>query len=354
MADRINSTNGQTVVFGAGQLNRVGQELAAFGFQRAVILSTPHQAHMAENLANKIGNLSVGTFNDATMHTPVDVTLAALRKIEMLKADCIVAIGGGSTIGLGKAISLRTGLPQIAIPTTYAGSETTPILGQTEGGRKTTLTNDKVLPKAILYDPELVATLPIAMTVTSALNAMAHAAEALYAQNRSRESDVLALQGLRSFSLALPNVLENPSDLEAREETQRGAWACGTVLGSVGMALHHKLCHTLGGSFNLPHAETHAVILPHAIAYNSSAASAELAPISELLGGATPGTSLWNFAKRMNAPTALRDLGMLEVDIGLAVEVALSNPYWNPRAITEDGLRKLLTNAWAGTAPQVN
>ena len=273
------------------------------------------------------------------------------RHVQEINADCIVAIGGGSTTGLGKAIAYRTDLPQIVIPTTYAGSEATPILGQTEDGVKTTLTDRKVLPEVILYDPELVATLPVGMTVTSALNAMAHAAEALYARDKSEDSSQLAVDGLTSFVKSLPKVMLDPEDLAAREETQRGAWACGAVLGRVGMALHHKLCHTLGGSFELPHAETHAIILPHAIHYNAQAVPGLLAPVTDLLDGSSPGMALWQFAKSMGAPLALRDLGLQAQDLDRVAEIATRNPYWNPREVTANGIRALLEKAWTGEAP---
>lgn len=351
MALSTTSINGQKVRFGVGLRDDVCAELSALGSDKALILSTPQQVDMAMELATTVGDRAAGVFTRATMHTPVDVTEEAVDHANSVQADSIVSIGGGSTIGLGKAIALRTGLPQIAIPTTYAGSEATPILGQTEDGVKTTLTDVKVLPSVILYDPELVASLPQAMTVTSALNAMAHAAEALYAKDRSEQTTELAINGLKAIGEGLPKVVENPSDLKAREVTQHGAWACGTVLGLVGMALHHKLCHTLGGSFNLPHAETHAIVLPHAIAYNAMGVPELLTPISEVLDGAEPGQALWDFAKNMDAPLALKDLGLSEADLDRASEIALMNPYWNPQPVTADGLRALLQNAWAGNAP---
>ena len=300
----------QRVLFGVGSRNTVADEVRRLGCSRALILSTPPQSSSALDLAAALNDMSAGVFSRAAMHTPVEVTEDALRHVQEINADCIVAIGGGSTTGLGKAIAYRTDLPQIVIPTTYAGSEATPILGQTEDGVKTTLTDRKVLPEVILYDPELVATLPVGMTVTSALNAMAHAAEALYARDKSEDSSQLAIDGLTSFVKSLPKVMLDPEDLAAREETQRGAWACGAVLGRVGMALHHKLCHTLGGSFELPHAETHAIILPHAIHYNAQAVPGLLAPVTDLLDGSSPGMALWQFAKSMGAPLALRDLGL--------------------------------------------
>ncbi|MEM9500163.1 MAG: maleylacetate reductase [Pseudomonadota bacterium] len=351
MKDSQTTFSEQVVHFGPGIRRQGGRALEKLAAERAIVLSTPNQVDIAMELAADLGARAAGVFTKATMHTPVGVTDEALAHARSIQADSVVAVGGGSTIGLGKALALRTDMAQVVIPTTYAGSEATPILGQTENGVKTTLTDAKVLPEVILYDPELVATLPLNMTVTSSLNAMAHAAEALYAQDRMEQSTALAIEGLNAFVSGLPAVTANLSDLAAREATQRGAWACGTVLGQVGMALHHKLCHTLGGTFDLPHAETHAVILPHAIHYNAAAVPDLLAPVSDLLGGEAPGLALWEFAKRMGAPTALREFGMPEDGITRAIEIALQKPYWNPRAITAEGLEALLKDAWAGNAP---
>lgn len=342
------SLNGQRVRFDVGVRHRVGEELDRLGAGAALVLSTPQQTASAEEVSAALGNKTKGVFAEATMHTPVDVTERAVEHLRISDADCLVSIGGGSTIGLGKAMSLRTGLPHITIPTTYAGSEATPILGQTEDGVKTTKSDAKILPAVILYDPELVATLPVNMTVTSALNAIAHSVEALYAQDRTPETTALALEGISAFATGLPEVIKAPGDLKARADTLRGAWACGTVLGMVGMALHHKLCHTLGGSLNLPHAETHAIILPHATSYNEVAVPDLLAPLVEIFDGDTPGQALWSFAKRMGAPLSLRDLGVTDSDIDKVVDIALRNPYWNPRDVTEEGLISILDAALLG------
>lgn len=341
------------VRFAPGIRSTIAAEVARLGATRALILSTPGQSAMAAEIAAALGAATAGVFSKAAMHTPVAVTDEALDYLHACAADCLVAIGGGSTTGLGKALACRTDLPQIVIPTTYAGSEATPILGQTEDGVKTTLRDPKVLPEVILYDAELVATLPIALTVTSGLNAMAHAAEALYASNRTAASDELAVQGLAAFVTGLPQLLRDPADLRAREDTLRGAWACGTVLGQVEMGLHHKLCHTLGGSFDLPHAETHAIILPHAIAYNSRSAARLLAPICDLLGGSNSGLALYTFARSLGAPLALRDLGLEESDLDRAALLATARPYPNPHPVTAPDIRALLQMAWAGGAPVV-
>lgn len=339
------------VRFAPGVRRCVGEEIARLGCSRALVLSTPPQADTALEMAQEIGDAAVGVFTKAAMHTPVAITAEAVQHARDVRADCVVAIGGGSTTGLGKAIALRIDLPQIVIPTTYAGSEATAILGQTENGEKTTITDPKVRPEVILYDAELVRSLPVAMTVTSALNAMAHAAEGLYAQNRNPVSTLLAIEGLEAFAAALPEVVKSPADLAARGKTLYGAWLCGTVLGQVGMALHHKLCHTLGGSFDLPHAETHAIVLPHAIAFNARAVGRELEPISRIFGNNRPGAALREFAARMGAPLALKEIGLKQSDLARAADLAAAKPYWNPQPVRRDEILKLLEAAWAGDEP---
>lgn len=336
------------VRFGPGVRRDTRAEIERLGCARAAILSTPGKAAMAEALAADIGALAAGIVPLAEMHTPVPVTEAALREVKRIGADCLVAIGGGSTVGLGKALALRTGLPQIVLPTTYAGSEATPVLGQTESGRKTTMTDPRVQPQVILYDAELGRSLPVPITVASALNAMAHALEGLYARDRNPVSTLFAVEGLRAFRAALPAVREDPGDLEARGETLYGAWLCGPVLGQVGMALHHKLCHVLGGSFGLPHAETHAVMLPHTIAFNARAAGALLDPVRNLFGEDDVGSALATFADMVGAPRALRDLGMKEDDLDRAADLVMEASYWNPRPLVRDEILTLLKAAWTG------
>lgn len=340
------------IVFGAGKRAETGDWVDRLGCQKALVLSTPHQENDAAALAEQLGSLSVGVFSKAAMHTPVDVTEEAMKVVRQTGADCVVALGGGSTTGLGKAIAYRTDLPQIVVPTTYAGSEVTPILGQTEGGRKTTVRGDSILPEVVIYDPDLTMGLPLAMTITSGLNAMAHAAEALYAQDRNPVSSLMAAEGLGAFQAALPALVENPSDTGARADALYGAWLCGTVLGTVGMALHHKICHTLGGSFDTPHAETHAIMLPHTVGFNSDAVAGQLKPVADLFG-ATPGVGLFDFSGKIGAPRALKDLGLTEADLDRAAEIATENPYWNPRPIDRDSIRNLLQDAWEGTRPAV-
>jgi maleylacetate reductase len=339
------------IVFGAGVRGQLADAIDRLGCRRAFILSTPQQAGEAEMLAASLGGRAAGVFARATMHTPVDVTEAAVAAARAAGADCTVAVGGGSTTGLGKAIAWRTDLPQIVIPTTYAGSEVTDILGQTADGVKTTLRDPKILPEVVLYDPEVTVGLPVGLSITSALNAMAHAAEGLYAEDRNPITTLMATEGLAALHDALPGIVANPRDIAARSHALYGAWLCGTVLGSVSMALHHKLCHTLGGSFDLPHAETHAVLLPHTVGFNAVAVPHLLAPVTRIFG-APPGAALYDFAVSIGAPTALRDLGLKEADLDRAAAIAVAKPYPNPRPFDTAAIRTLLGAAWAGDRPE--
>lgn len=339
------------VRLGPGARHAAAEEAARLGLERVLVVSTPGRSAAADALAGTLGDRCAGVFAGAAMHTPVEVTAEAMAVVADRRIDGVVALGGGSAVGLGKAIAYRTDMPQIVIPTTYSGSEATAVVGQTEDGVKTTVKHPSILPEVILYDPELVASLPPRLTAVSGLNAMAHAVEALYARDANPLSTMMAAEGIRRFAAGLPLVMAAPEDLSARGETLYAAWLCGAVLGQVGMSLHHKLCHTLGGSFGLPHAETHAIVLPHAAAYNAAAAGAALGPVTEILGGGAPGRALRDFAASVGAPVALRDLGLAEDDLDRAAEIATRNPYWNPAPVDRAGIRALLARAWAGETP---
>ncbi|MEM8787630.1 MAG: maleylacetate reductase [Pseudomonadota bacterium] len=340
------------IVFGRGSSARASEAIEALNCKRALVLSTDAQKDSADKLACSLGRKCLGVYAKAAMHTPVEVTAAAMEVVETQRVDCLVSYGGGSTTGLGKAIAYRTDLPHIAIPTTYAGSEVTPILGQTENGRKTTLRSDRVLPEMVLYDPDLTFSLPLSMSVTSGINAIAHGVEALYARDRNPISTMMAAEGIRALCAALPDLVRRSNDPEARDRALYGAWLCGAVLGQVGMALHHKLCHALGGLFDLPHAETHAVILPHATAFNAAEVPDLLRPVAAAVGADRPGRGLYDLATRLGAPVSPRDLGMPKAGIDRAAEQALANPYWNPRPFQREDIAALLRAAYFGEPAQ--
>ncbi|MFO8044688.1 MAG: maleylacetate reductase [Halomonas sp.] len=339
------------VVFGQGTLSGLAAEVEQLGCRRALVLATPQQQEQARKVLAQLGERGVGLYAEAAMHTPVEVTEHAMRVVEELGVDCTVAIGGGSTIGLGKAIALRTGLPQVVIPTTYAGSEMTPILGETRDGIKTTQRTLEVLPETVIYDVDLTLSLPAGMSGTSGINAIAHAVEALYARDRNPVISLMAEEGIAALARSLPVITADPGNVKARSDALYGAWLCGSCLGAVGMSLHHKLCHTLGGSFDLPHAETHTIVLPHAVAYNAPAAPEAMTRIARALGCEDPAAGLFDLARAVGAPTALEEIGLRQEDVERAVEIATRNPYWNPREVEAEGIHRLLSHALVGQRP---
>jgi maleylacetate reductase len=345
------TTQASRVVFGAGSMKLIQQEVETLGARRALILCTPEQKAQAEVVSSLLGPSSAGVFDGAQMHVPVENARRAREHAKEVGADCAVAVGGGSTIGLGKAIALESSLPIIAIPTTYAGSEMSPIYGITENGLKKTGRDARVIPKTVLYDPELTIGLPVALSIVSGLNAIAHAAEGLYAKDGNPVMSLMAEEGIRALANGLRGVKKNSKDKAARSECLYGAWLCGMVLGNVGMALHHKLCHTFGGTFNLPHAETHAIVLPHALAYNSSVVDEAMERIARALNVKSAPDGLYDLNEELGVPRGLREIGLGEGDLDYACEVALSNPYWNPRPIEAGPLRALLQRAWEGCRP---
>jgi maleylacetate reductase len=340
------------VVFGAGSLADLPDEVDRLGLERVLVLCSPDQEATGRRVAAALGTQAAGVLAEARMHVPVEVAHRAREVAAEQGADGCVAVGGGSAIGLGKAIALEHELPIIAVPTTYAGSEMTPVWGLTEGGRKRTGRDNRVLPKSVLYDPEMTLTLPVQMSATSGMNAIAHAVEGLYAPDATPIVSLMAEEGTRAMATALPGVVADGADLGARSGAQYGAWLCGAVLAATTMSLHHKLCHTLGGTLDLPHAQTHTVVLPYALAYNQPAAPAAVAAISRALGGVEdPARALWELAGRLGAPRSLAELGMEDEDIPRIAELAVADPYANPRPVTRDGVEALLRAAWAGEAP---
>ncbi|WP_322087565.1 maleylacetate reductase [Burkholderia sp. BCC1999] len=342
------------VVFEWGALDRLPDELSTLGASRALILSTPEQRHLADRVKAVLGERAAGVCAQAVMHVPLEVAHAAREMAAELGADCCIAIGGGSTIGLGKAIALESSLPILAVPTTYAGSEMTPIYGLTEGRLKRTGRDVRVLPRTVLYDPSLTLSLPPGISAASGVNAMAHAVEALYAEDANPVISLMAEESIRALGEALPVVVRDPEDRTMRSRALYGAWLAGTCLGAVGMALHHKLCHTLGGTFNLPHAQTHAAMLPHTAHYNHAAAPDALRRVALALGGndaADAGPLLFRLNEQLGIAPALADIGMPEAGLDEAADLACKNPYANPRPIERAAIRALLQDAWEGRAP---
>lgn len=339
------------VIFGSGTSSQIPYEIERLGHRRVLVLSTQGQADQAKAVTASLGDRAGGLFSEAEMHTPIATTERAVEVLESVKATAVISLGGGSTIGLGKAIAVRTGVDQVVIPTSYAGSEMTDILGETRNGIKTTRRSPDIRPETVIYDVDLTLSLPVQMSATSAMNAVAHAMEALYAPDRNPVIELLCKEALVAFRDSIPALLGDPRNLPARTKALFAAWCCSTALGHVSMALHHKLAHVLGGAFEAPHAETHAILLPYTAAYNEVEVSGLLKPLCEIFGGETASAGIWDFARTIGAPQSLRDIGVAQIDLDRAAEIAVKNPYYNPRPIDRMSIRALLQAAWEGARP---
>jgi alcohol dehydrogenase class IV len=339
------------VVFREGALADLPAEAEKLG-SRFLIISTLGRRGLADRAAELLGDRAAGLFDQATMHVPMETAEAARGEAKRLEADACLAIGGGSTVGLAKAVALDREIPILAVPTTYSGSETTSTWGLTEGGTKRTGKDAKVLPRTILYDPALTLGLPRDVSAPSGMNAMAHCVEAMYAPGAGPLTSLMAEDGIRALARALPAIADNPEDRNARHDALYGAWLAGMVMEAAGNALHHKLCHILGGAFNLPHAETHTIILPHATAYNAAAVPEVMQRIAAALGADDAATGLFALNRRIGTLTALKDVGMPEDGIDRAVDGAVNAGFWNPAPLEPQVLRRLLTNAYEGRPPE--
>jgi maleylacetate reductase len=345
------------VVFGAGSLDDVAREGAALG-ARVLLIAGRHEDAaadvVAEQLRSQRGAECVGRLRKVTQHVPVQVAADAVAQTRELGAEVIIAVGGGSATGLAKAVALETGLPMLAVPTTYAGSEMTPIWGLTDGQGKTTGRDARVLPRTVVYDPYLTCSLSAEVTSASGMNALAHAVEALYAPDATAALLSVAEEAMTALVMALPRVVAQPKDLDARSQALYGAWLAGWALGSTTMGLHHKLAHVLGGTYRLPHAGVHSALLPQVVAYNASAAGSGLARAARALGvdgAADVGAALFDLAAEVAAPTALAPLGMEAAAIEQVAATVAAGQVTNPRPVTESDLIRVLEGAYRGTRP---
>jgi maleylacetate reductase len=336
------------VVFGAGSVADLATEARALGLTRVLIVSGARQAQLADEVSRDLGPLSVGVHAEAVMHVPVEAAAAAIGVARSSAADGVAAIGGGSTVGLAKSIARELGIPIIAVPTSFAGSEMTSVWGETADGEKITGRDAKVLPASVLYDPALVLSLPVHLAVTSGFNAIAHAVEGLYAPDVSPVISLMAVEGIRAFVDALPRIAADPENPEPRSDALYGAWLCGSVLGATTMGLHHKLCHVLGGTFGLPHSETHTVLLPYVLAFNAPAIPAVVETLRAATGFADPAAGLRQLAFDLGAPPNLWGLGLREGDIPRAVALAAASSYSNPRQATTKDVHDILLAAITG------
>ncbi len=339
------------IIFGAGALQRLPEELDRRNLGRVLVLSTPEQRHHADAVATLIGPRSVGIFDQAVMHVPTTTVAAAHELAQSLEADCTVSIGGGSTTGLGKVLALKYDLANVAIPTTYAGSEMTNIWGMTEDGKKTTGRDNKVVPRFSIYDPELTLDLPAAISGPSGINAMAQAVVNVTASEPNPIISALASDAIRALAGSLATVVTEPHNLEARTQALYGACLAGAALGTGVTSLHHRLCHTLGGSFNTPHADTHAILLAYSVAYNSAAVPEGTRRVAEAMGVADAAQGIYDLVRQVSQKTNLQHIGLTAADLDEAAAIATATPCSNPAEVTRTSVRELLEHAYQGVRP---
>lgn len=341
----VHETSPSRVLLGAGARHAVPEELTRLGADRVLVVATRSAGTTADELVAALGQRAAARFDGAVVHTPVEVTEQALSAVADAEADAVVTIGGGSAVGLGKALVARTGLPHLTMPTTYAGSEVTPVLGETKDGVKQTRRDPALLPGTVVYDVDLTLTMPVGLTLTSAVNALAHAVEALWAATSTPVSDALATESARLLLGALPPVLDDPTSPAGREALQRGAWLAGTCLATVPMGLHHQLAHALGGTFDLPHAPLHTLLLAHVVRHNLPFAPAAADRLTAITGG-DPAAAIATLAASYDGPRRLRDLGVPDHGLAAVANRVAAAPYPNPGPVDAPAVLALLRAAW--------
>jgi alcohol dehydrogenase class IV len=352
----VHDTPASRVIFGNGSIAQVSTEVERLGCRRVLLVSGRSEAAFAARIAAQLGDRLVGDFTDVVMHVPVETARRAASTARDLDADVVLALGGGSSTGTAKAIALETRLPVVAVPTTYAGSEMTTIWGLTENGRKITGRDRVVLPRTVIYDPELTLTLPVSLSAASGMNALAHLIEGLYDRLVSPVLAAQAGEGIRALANALPRVVSNPADLDARGDALYGAWLAGWILGTCGMGVHHKICHTLGGTYNLAHAPTHSAVIAYATQYNLGAAPEAMDCIVRAFAAAgrsapDAATAVWELARDIGAPTSLASVGLAESSLDEAATIVVAGMPENPRPVNLQGVRSLLGAAYEGARP---
>ena len=337
------------VVFGVGALDRLAGELARLEAHRVLLVASER---VAEGLAERLGDRHAATAGEIVQHVPVEVAERARQQARAVGADGLVAVGGGSAVGLAKAVALDLDVPIVAVPTTYAGSELTSIYGLSQAGRKQTGRDPRVLPKVVLYDPALTVSLPPPVTATTGMNALAHGVEALYGPGANPISSALADAGIRALAAGLPGAVERPDDLDGRTEALRGAWLAGAALAVAGTGIHHQICHVLGGAFGLDHGGMNAVLLPHAVRFVTPAAPDTMARVAAALGTADAATGCFELARRIGAPRSLAELGLAAADLDRAAALCAAQVNGRPRSAGVGEFRALLAAAHAGRPPE--
>lgn len=338
-------------LFGIGRIAELNAELDRLGVSRVLFACTPSGPARYHGVIEQLGARCVAVFAGAEPHCPEPVAWAALQEFLRVNADGVVTVGGGSTIGLGKYITRATGRPYLAVPTTLSGSEMSPVYGIKVGLEKQTGRDSRAMARTIIYDPALTTSLPCHETATTGMNSLAHCVEALYPTAPNPIASALALEGIRALAEGLPWSVEKPGDLAARSRALYGGFLGGLMIAMVGLGLHHKLCHVLGGRYGAPHGESNSVILAHVVAFNAPAIPETAARIAAVFDRENAAQAIFDLAKKIGAPTSLKEIGVAEAGLdGVAAETAAQLAY-NPRPVDAASIRRLLDDAWHGRRP---
>lgn len=341
----------QRIVFGAGKAATIKPEVERLGAKRPLFLSTPGRKGLADRLSETMATQCAGVYAHAVSQVPIEMAREAVAYVGNHDVDCLVTVGGGASVGLGKAIALETGLPMIALPTTYSGSEMTGFCGITIDGVKRMHTSLNMLARTVIYDPELTMSLPMAISAQSGMNALAHCIEALYVSTASPVVASAAMTGIRAIATYFPVLVDTPEDSTARAGALYGAYLAGAAL-TGGFALHHGIAHVFGGTYGIPHSISHSIALPYVAAYNEAGGARGLAKVAEVFGTKTAASGIWQFAKGIGAPTCLADYGFSASDIDCCVELVIETDNGlNPVPVTEDGARQIVEAALKGDCP---
>jgi maleylacetate reductase len=341
------------IVFGTGASARVADEVERLGCTRVLVLSTPGRAQMAERVAGLLASRCAGIVAKAVSQVPIELAREARAQAASLGIDCLVTIGGGAATGLGKAVALESGIPLVAIPTTYSGSEMTGFCGITIEGVKRMHVSLNMLPRTVIYDPALMTELSPQTTASSAMNALAHCVEALYVPTASPIIRAAATEAMEVIARSVPALLANPRDLGARSEALYAAYLAGAAL-TGGFALQHGLAHVLGATFGIPHGASHALALPYVTAFNAPAAPEAMARIADAFGADDAAGAIYDFAVSVGAPVCLGDFGMTPADLRRCAEIVIeTDNALNPRALDLAGVGGILADALRGRRPSV-
>lgn len=348
---QLSTSHTPRIVFANGALNQVGEEIHLLNKSRILLVSDESASAHASRLKNELGSLVKQSVANVVMHVPDEFSLPITTEARALDIDLVVTIGGGSATGLGKIVALDCGIDLLAIPTTYAGSEMTTIWGRTHDSKKITGRSLDVLPKTTIYDPELTYSLPLPISANSGMNAIAHGVEALYAPDVTQEVKAAAIEGIEIFSAGLRGIADNFMNPEAREKLLRGSMLCGFALSNSTMGIHHKICHTLGGMFELPHAQMHSAVLPWAVQYNQEFAREQLNDVAKALKAQSAAIGLWTLAKDIGAEISLKNIGYPIKESEKVADVIETATFANPRPFDRNAVVDLLSKAYEGSRP---